>query len=286
MKKHITLFLSITSIIAFAQVGVNTTNPQAKFHVDGKKDNPTSTAPSVSQQTDDIVITDNGFVGIGTTNPTTRFEINNGTTNGAIKIVDGNQAAGKILVSDAEGRGSWQLPNSIKKVQTGIFNKTSSGAGIALESDNTGGFKYSNIQITLTKGVWMVNMGLTFRSTISYQHGDWVHMRISTSNTVVQNNGFDNLGTAQNNTSYAGLIHGSAKYRTVNSNNEVYYVGGSNNFISGSNIIQVNVDTLTLYLMIENKSDENYTYNGTNFVGKKWLFNTSNWENYFYANPL
>ncbi|MFA6171254.1 MAG: shufflon system plasmid conjugative transfer pilus tip adhesin PilV [Patescibacteria group bacterium] len=44
-----------------------------------------------------------GNVGIGTTNPGQKLEVN-----GKIKITDGNQAAGKVLTSDANGVGTWQ----------------------------------------------------------------------------------------------------------------------------------------------------------------------------------
>ncbi|WP_435522262.1 hypothetical protein [Chryseobacterium indoltheticum] len=53
-----------------------------------------------------------GNIGIGTTNPTARLEVNNGTTNGAIKIVDGTEGAGKVLTSDVNGVGTWQTPTS------------------------------------------------------------------------------------------------------------------------------------------------------------------------------
>lgn len=47
-------------------------------------------------------------VGIGTINPSTKLEINNGSTAGAIKIVDGTQGADKVLTSDADGVGTWK----------------------------------------------------------------------------------------------------------------------------------------------------------------------------------
>lgn len=50
----------------------------------------------------------NNNVGIGTTTPSTRLDINNGSTPGAIKIVDGTQAEGKVLVSDASGVATWR----------------------------------------------------------------------------------------------------------------------------------------------------------------------------------
>jgi len=45
-----------------------------------------------------------GNVGIGTTSPTAKLDVI-----GAIKITDGTQGVGKVLTSDANGRGSWQL---------------------------------------------------------------------------------------------------------------------------------------------------------------------------------
>jgi hypothetical protein len=50
----------------------------------------------------------NNRVGLGTTAPATRLDIDNGSTPGAIKIVDGTQAEGKVLVSDASGVATWR----------------------------------------------------------------------------------------------------------------------------------------------------------------------------------
>ena len=49
----------------------------------------------------DLVV--EGNVGIGTASPDESLQVN-----GKIKMVDGNQAAGKVLTSDANGTGSWQ----------------------------------------------------------------------------------------------------------------------------------------------------------------------------------
>jgi trimeric autotransporter adhesin len=48
-----------------------------------------------------------GFVGVGTITPTSVLHVVGSPT-----IVDGNQAAGKVLTSDANGVGSWQAPSS------------------------------------------------------------------------------------------------------------------------------------------------------------------------------
>ena len=47
-------------------------------------------------------------VGIGTYKPGAKLEVNNGTTAGAVKIVDGTQGAGKVLTSDADGLATWK----------------------------------------------------------------------------------------------------------------------------------------------------------------------------------
>lgn len=59
----------------------------------------------------------NSRVGIGTSLPATKLDIENGTTAGAIKIVDGTQAAGNVLTSDANGVGTWKKLN--------LFNNSS-----------------------------------------------------------------------------------------------------------------------------------------------------------------
>lgn len=65
----------------FAQVGVNTTNPQGSFHIDGAKDNPTTGAPSTTQQANDVVVTSSGNIGVGTTTPTVKLEVKSGVSN-------------------------------------------------------------------------------------------------------------------------------------------------------------------------------------------------------------
>ncbi len=61
-----TLFLNPK---AFGQVGINTTNPQATFHIDSSKDNPSTGSPTAGQQANDFMVNSHGQVGIGTTTP-------------------------------------------------------------------------------------------------------------------------------------------------------------------------------------------------------------------------
>ena len=59
-----------------------------------------------------FIIRANGGVGIGTNNPTEQLHVN-----GSIRMVDGNEGDGKVLMSDADGVGSWQSPALITNSQ-------------------------------------------------------------------------------------------------------------------------------------------------------------------------
>ncbi|MBB6329142.1 hypothetical protein HNP24_000092 [Chryseobacterium sediminis] len=70
MKNLILSAALLSSMLTFSQVGVDTTNPQAKLHVDGAKDNPVTGVPTTTQQLNDFAVTSDGNVGIGITAPT------------------------------------------------------------------------------------------------------------------------------------------------------------------------------------------------------------------------
>ncbi len=72
------LILAIGSIKALAQIGINTQNPQAQFHIDGAKDNPSAGVPTIAQQANDVVITDQGRLGVGINAPTNNIDVDSG----------------------------------------------------------------------------------------------------------------------------------------------------------------------------------------------------------------
>lgn len=80
MKKNLTFASLAFGFIAFAQVGINTSNPQGIFNVDPAKNNATTGTPTVAQTKDDFTILSDGKVGIGTTIPTSTLDINGGLT--------------------------------------------------------------------------------------------------------------------------------------------------------------------------------------------------------------
>ncbi|MHC5310936.1 hypothetical protein ACYSNM_12900 [Myroides sp. LJL116] len=69
MKKLLLLISTITSSLAFSQVGINTQIPQGVFNIDGKSTtettNPSSGVPTSAQLADDFIVMKTGATGIG-----------------------------------------------------------------------------------------------------------------------------------------------------------------------------------------------------------------------------
>lgn len=110
MKKSLLIISLAVSNFNFAQVGINTINPQGVFHIDGSRDNPITGSPSIVQQSNDFsVVSTSGLgigtiaVGIGTTVPTQSLDI----ANGNLRIRNINNSVGissdKLLVADSNG---------------------------------------------------------------------------------------------------------------------------------------------------------------------------------------
>ncbi|MDQ1162917.1 hypothetical protein QE422_003285 [Chryseobacterium sp. SORGH_AS 447] len=94
-------------------------------------------------------ITSAGNIGIGTTAPAAKLEVNNGSTAGAIKIVDGTQGAGKVLTSDTNGLGMWKDVSANMVIPALVSSTTTSPA-------NDNAFRYTGQSITLSTGRWMI----------------------------------------------------------------------------------------------------------------------------------
>ncbi|WP_131701441.1 hypothetical protein [Chryseobacterium sp. FH2] len=137
MKKNILLLSMITfSSMALAQIGINTSNPQGVFHIDGAKDNPATGIPTSTQQLNDFALLNNGNVGIGTVAPTNKLDIRS-TTNGAVKIADGTQAANRVLTSDANGVATWKDIPSFTDTSIYAGNGTLTGNRTVAQAGNT-----------------------------------------------------------------------------------------------------------------------------------------------------
>ncbi|MBF6642922.1 hypothetical protein [Chryseobacterium indologenes] len=162
---------------ATAQIGVNTPNPKAMFHLDGKKNNETSGNVSPANQADDVVMTDNGFVGIGNNNPVTSLDIKTTGTSAApvprIKIADGAQNANYVLTSDSNGNGTW------KPVRLTVVRGVN-GLGINIPFNFTNTFQYTGSYIDLPPGKWLVTVQQLVLPAGAVLTGDqWMWLRTS-----------------------------------------------------------------------------------------------------------
>lgn len=251
MKINLFFACLLFTSFSFAQVGINTTNPQNVFHIDGSKDNAISGAPTTAQQSNDFIITAAGNVGIGITNPTTKLDINNGSLNGAIKIVDGTQGEGKVLTSDANGVGTWR--NSSVTNVTGITPTTSTPFGTTTD-------KYMNSYIDLPQGKWFVHLGYLVSGATTANTNYASRFTLSSSNTINQQTGFS-------------FINGNSLVLTQISN-------GSSSAITygmfSSGIIRVDVTSTTLRLYVWDANSRSYGSTATTSLG-------NNGENYLFA---
>ncbi|QCX52871.1 hypothetical protein [Elizabethkingia sp. JS20170427COW] len=112
MKKYLLVIPILFFGIANSQVGINTSNPQRFFHVDGQKDNPTTGAPTGPIQIDDFVVQSDGNVGAGNIAPITRVDLRSGEANDALAIGYTDQTA-----TEAGAGAIRYLPESGGKIQ-------------------------------------------------------------------------------------------------------------------------------------------------------------------------
>ena len=201
-----------------------------------------------------------GNVGIGTATPSTKLHIDNGTTAGAIRIVDGTQGDGKVLMSDANGVGTWKtLPFKV------VYGTTPTSL---TNVSTVNGGKYINSSILIPDpGTYTINVGLLGNSSTGALEADKQYaLRLTLSSST--------SSVATSNFSYVGSSIILGVYFT-NTNPIGAYFG----FISGSITVTTTAPNTTLYLWEVNSISYSNITTTLPAVG-------SNGENYFYATKL
>ncbi len=77
-----------------------------------------------------MVIDEDGNVGINQSNPNQRLHVN-----GSIRMVDGNQQDGYVMISDANGTGSWQSQDALDNQTADVFQLLGNNLELSLEND-------------------------------------------------------------------------------------------------------------------------------------------------------
>ncbi len=161
MKRNIILIIitTVLPIFGYAQIGINTDNPQALFHIDAASTvattNPIIGSPSILQQSDDLSITKLGSLGLGTIKPSEKLDIN-----GIIRIQGGNPANKAVLVSnDINGNAIWgDPPGTFSTIDPLSTNLNISTTGLP--------YTFTGIKITFPRvGTYSITLGA--RLTIS-----------------------------------------------------------------------------------------------------------------------
>lgn len=141
-------------------VGVNTTNAQKVFHIDGAKDNATSGVPTAAQLSNDVIIDQNGNMGIGLMPTQYKLDILTPTAKQGIRLRNGSEKLNKVLTSDYGGNGVWQYPGTIPIV-TGKLVGT--GISIPLSKTRSTDFLSTSSYIDLPPGTWYVHVTMTLQ---------------------------------------------------------------------------------------------------------------------------
>ncbi|WP_413613227.1 beta strand repeat-containing protein [Bdellovibrio sp. HCB-110] len=157
------------------ETGVAASNPSARISVVTSENTTTTTTGGyIRFQTTttgantltEIMRLNDGKVGIGTTSPSSTLHVA-----GSVKIVDGSQAQGRILASDANGLAAWKQ-TIIRGSTAGLTGNTSNGSRVT-----------SGVTITLPPGKWQLSgMGITTPSSCRADFG----LRASATDTIVK----------------------------------------------------------------------------------------------------
>ncbi|QQT25014.1 hypothetical protein I6J02_14955 [Sphingobacterium spiritivorum] len=253
LKTYLLLLLCVSGTITLqAQpAGINTKNPAAVLHVDAKKDN----TPTL-QETDDFVVTSGGNIGIGTITPTHRLDIR-----GKLQIRDGGEQTGSVLTTDATGLAKWNYPAVSKAVVNGDFPSASIKI---IPNGYTNPPRDSRISITLSRGKWIVNAGITFTGG---NRTIFQRCYLSSDVNSIQQNGFTFLSPAGSQSSYGGLV----STNITDPPNSPAQRG----FVTGSMTIEVTAPTVIIHLLLQNQPSGAYEFNAKDYL-----------ENYFFAKPI
>ncbi|MDR0194080.1 MAG: hypothetical protein LBI73_03065 [Myroides sp.] len=254
MKKYLVVIIAfLYSSYCFSQVGVNATLPLHPVHVDAKGNNPKDKLPNAVEAEDDFVITKEGNVGIGIINPSEKLEVK-----GTIRLIDGVDGTNKAVTSDADGILRKESLPEVKRAVVGSF-----AGGNVTNSTTQAGYVFANASITLTKGRWIVNWGLTM--DLKDTGGDlWLESCLSTTNNLRAENGFNFVGNPVNKPSIGSNLAKKPQNQASST--------GNFDMIKGSNVIDVTAASVVIYILL--KKDGN------------WSYGPNSWENYLYALPM
>ncbi|MFT4170569.1 MAG: hypothetical protein QM653_15740 [Dysgonomonas sp.] len=175
MKKYIIAVIIINTIItpriASAQVTINTKNSPSNtaLLIDAKGDTEIGGTTNTS---DDVFISNTGYIGIGTTTPSAKLDIK-----GQIKITDGTSLPDHVFTSEGStGLGFWKelsivknfavwkvSANNVSSIPANIYYNISGTSAISLNSLKATTNDTNNIQIPAGKYMFFIRADINIR---------------------------------------------------------------------------------------------------------------------------
>lgn len=193
MKKYITLLILslLMSSVSMAQVSINTKNPQGIFYIDGGADNTTTSA---NRFKNDVMVDANGSLVLGKpTQPSVglaKVDITSDAAYGTLKMVDGGEGDGMVLLGDANGYARWGMlkgSGGYKLSLTAPTGAMATGSFYTMTFSN----KLNYIPITEQGSyIVMVRMSATYTGALG-RTGGYFYLHKNTVNTATM--GIDSI---------------------------------------------------------------------------------------------
>ncbi|PXW12926.1 MULTISPECIES: hypothetical protein [Chryseobacterium] len=287
MKKNLFTFLLLSgSSMAFGQVGINADNPSASLDILSKGNTSATKALEVNSSTAEIVtVLDNGNVGINVTNPATKLHIVSSTAGSGLRLADGSQAAGNVLISDSDGNARW-VASPIDWNTNGNTGTTATSAALGTDI-STGNYLGTNDGQNLVfatkknvKAILDANGTLRGGNSTEFA-GNYAAFSWGTNNSIDSSS--SNVAIGRNNSVTA--INGESPSVAIGSRNTVTrgakVIGNSNSATGAYNLVFGNLNTVSgttgITLGFTNTNDGGVAVGSSNNVGiGSFTFGTGN----------
>ncbi len=114
MKKNLLPTALLISMSAAAQIGIHTKEPLGALHIDGAKDNVTPVTQH--QISNDLIVTQSGFIGAGTDLPLVKLDMRSAGTQNALGL------GSTTMTANAAGAGAVRYEPTSSKIQVSDGN--------------------------------------------------------------------------------------------------------------------------------------------------------------------
>lgn len=275
MKK---IVLLLFTHFTFAQVGINTTNPQATLEINSNSSIPL--LELVKDSDTKVIVTNSGNIGVNNSSPDNKLVINNGTASNTGLTLTTGAGNGYKLVSDDKGNAIWDA----RSVEVIFADKDADVKTDGVNILNLGSVYYTGSSITLSPGRWAVSIGIF--SSLGTIDANGTGLTDIVANTSNYSNVIDTdssiwcscyLSSSKNAASSLGsnFFIGNSGKAVASSLGR-----GMNRMVMEGNVLLSISSQITIYLNIKCNNM------GVTTTKRPAQVNSDAWETWFYATPI